>query len=155
MCFTSFTIPLDALSSLTQTNPIYLLGRFTQCVSDYETGRVSYARAFHLYRNSTNLWTKVEIPFALNDIGRSQIVLDSKDNAYVVLPFGIIATASKSTTWTDWTEVFTGSGLSAFGEVTIDRSRALASSIVGIFYQKTSSGTTPSAVGLTHFNLLG
>lgn len=97
----------------------------------------------------------MEIPFAINNVGRSQIVLDSKDNAYVVLPYGIIVTASKSTTWTDWTEVFTGSGLSAFGEITLDRIRALASSIVGIFYQKTSSGTTPSAVGLTHFNLLG
>lgn len=120
---------------------------------NYETGRVAYARPFHLYRNSTNLWTKFEIPFALSSVGRSQIVLDTSDNAYVVLPFGRIVTASKSSGWTDWTEVFTGSALGAFGEVTIDRSRE-ASGIASFMFQKNSTGTTPSSVQLVHFNLL-
>ncbi|KAF8315165.1 hypothetical protein DL93DRAFT_2057493 [Clavulina sp. PMI_390] len=131
----------------------YVPGRFTQCVSSYETGRVEYGRAFHLYRNSTNLWTKFEIPLDLDSVGRSQIVLDSSDNAFVFFPYGRVMSASKSTSWTDWTEVFTGSGMNIFGEIAIDRSRALSSSIVGILYQKNSTGTTPSAVGVSHFTL--
>lgn len=135
----------------------YVPGRFTQCISNYETDRAANGYAFHLYRNSSNLWTKFEIPQALNNIGRSQIVLDSSDNAYVILPYVRIISATKSSKWTDWAIVYDGTatGLGAFGEVTVDRSRVKSDNIVGIFYQKASSGTTPSAVQLIEFNLAG
>ncbi|KAJ3510422.1 hypothetical protein NLJ89_g4688 [Agrocybe chaxingu] len=116
----------------------YVPGRFGQCVTSYVRDRTANGRAFHVYKNSNGSFTKMEIPFALNAVGRSQIVLDGNDNAYVVLPFVRIATASKSSGWTDWTIAYDGvaQGLNAFGEVK-------------------SSGTTPSAVRLIDFNLNG
>lgn len=135
----------------------YRIGRFTQCVTNYETDRVSYARPFHLYRSSTGAFTKVEIPFAINSVGRSQIVMDAFDNVYVILPYVRIVTASKSSGWKDWTLAYDGvsDGLNAFGEVTVDRAR-ISSGVLSVLYQeKTSSGTNPSAVRIIDFTLNG
>lgn len=98
----------------------------------------------------------MEIPFPINAVGRSQIVLDSADNAYVVLPYVRIVTASKATGWTDWTLAYDGvaAGLQAFGEVTVDRAR-VPSGILSILYQLNSTGTTPSPVKVIDFSLNG
>ncbi|KAF8182304.1 hypothetical protein BJ912DRAFT_978539 [Pholiota molesta] len=135
----------------------YVPGRFTQCVTDYAANRTSYARPFHVFRSTNGTFTKVEIPFALNAVGRSQIVLDKSDNAYVVLPYVRIVTASKASGWTDWTLVYDGvaQGLNAFGEVTVDRARVTNNGVLSILYQLTSSGTTPSAVKVIDFSLNG
>lgn len=138
----------------------YVPERFTSCVTDYPANRTSDGRAFHLYRNSTNLWTKFEIPFPLDSVGRSQIVLDASDNAYVFMPLGRIATASKNSSWTDWKIAYDGvtDDLDVFGEVTLDKSRIPGEKIVGMFYQKNSTNitaSTPSAVELVEFQLLG
>jgi hypothetical protein len=130
----------------------YVPGRFTQCVSNFTRQRVSSGRAFHLVRNAQGTWRKVEIPVALHAFGRSQIVLDRADNAYVVLPYGRIVTASKASGWTDWTLRFDGSGLDAFGEVVVDRAR-VGSGVLSIMYQRRSSGTTPSPIRVIDFRL--
>lgn len=98
----------------------------------------------------------MEIPFAVNGVGRSQIVLDANDNVYVILPFVRIATASKSSGWTDWTMAYDGvaQGLNAFGEVTLDRA-GLGDGVLSILYQVKSSGTTPSSVRLLDVRLNG
>ncbi|KAJ7168321.1 hypothetical protein C8R43DRAFT_983989 [Mycena crocata] len=134
----------------------YVPGRFTQCVTNYETDRPSFARAFHVYRSANGTFTKVEIPFAIQSVGRSQIVMDAADNVYVVLPFVKVVTASKASGWTDWTMAYDGTatGLRAFGEVTLDRAR-IPSGVMSVLYQQTSSGTTPSAVKLIDFTLNG
>ncbi|KAF7359237.1 hypothetical protein MSAN_01265900 [Mycena sanguinolenta] len=135
----------------------YVPGRFTQCVENYETVRPEFARPFHLYQNPNGTFTKVEIPFFIDSVGRSQIVLDSADNAYVIMPFVRIATASKASGWTDWTVVYNGTsqGLNAFGEITLDRAR-VSSGLVSVLYQQNSTGpTTPSAVKLIDFTLNG
>ncbi|RDB14879.1 hypothetical protein Hypma_016361 [Hypsizygus marmoreus] len=132
----------------------YIPGRFTQCVTSYQNDRTAYARPFHVYRSSNGTFTKVEIPFAINSVGRSQIVIDNADNIYVVLPYVRVVTASKSSGWTDWTLAYDGvaAGLNAFGEVTVDRAR-VASGVLSVLYQVKSSGTTPSAVRVVDFNL--
>ncbi|KAJ7460939.1 hypothetical protein B0H11DRAFT_2057499 [Mycena galericulata] len=135
----------------------YVPGRFTQCVTNYETDRPLYARPFHLYESPNGTFTKVEIPFAIQSVGRSQIVMDAKDNIYVVLPFVRVVTASKATGWTDWTMVYNGTatGLNAFGEVTLDRAR-IPSGVMSVLYQQNSTGTTtPSPVHLIDFTLNG
>jgi hypothetical protein len=124
----------------------YVPGRFTQCVSNFVAQRRSFGRAFHLTQNAQGQWRKIEIPVALNAFGRSQIVLDSADNAYVVLPFGRIVTASEASGWTDWTLRFDAATLGAFGEVVIDRSRVASDGVLSILYQRSSSGTTPSQI---------
>ncbi|KAL0952485.1 hypothetical protein HGRIS_006749 [Hohenbuehelia grisea] len=133
----------------------YVPGRFGQCVTNYASDRTANGRAFHVYKSSGGSFTKVEIPFALNSVGRSQIVLDANDNLYVVLPFVRIVTASKSSGWTDWTMAYDGvaSGLNAFGEVTVDRAR-ISSGVLSILYQLKGSGSS-SAVKLIDFNLNG
>jgi len=130
----------------------YVPGRFTQCVSNVVQQRTSFGRAFHLRRDAQGAWRKVEIPVALNAFGRSQIVLDAADNAYVVLPFGRIVTASKASGWTDWTVRFDGAGLNAFGEVVVDRSR-VSQGVLSLLYQQRSSGTTPSPIRVADFRL--
>ena len=47
-------------------------------------------------------------------------MFDRHDNTYVVMPFGRIVTASRASGWTDWTLLFDGAGLNAFGEVIVD-----------------------------------
>lgn len=130
-------------------------GRFTQCVENYETDRPAFARPFHVYRSANGTFTKVEIPFAIQSVGRSQIVMDAADNVYVVLPFVRVVTASKASGWTDWTMVYNGTatGLNAFGEVTLDRAR-IPSAVMSVLYQQSSSGP-PSAVKLIDFTLNG
>jgi hypothetical protein len=131
----------------------YVPGRFTQCVTGYAADRTSYARPFHVYRDAGGAWHKLEIPVALGATGRSQLVLDSADNAYVVLPFGRIVTASRASGWTDWSVRFDGAGLNAFGEVVVDRSRVDSDNILSIMYQQRSSGSTPSALRVIDFRL--
>jgi hypothetical protein len=131
----------------------YVPGRFTQCVTGYAADRTAYARPFHVYRDAAGAWHKMEIPVALGATGRSQLVLDPADNAYVVLPFGRIVSASRASGWTDWTVRFDGAGLNAFGEVVVDRSRVDSEHILSIMYQQKSSGTTPSALRVIDFRL--
>ncbi|MEH1130628.1 BNR repeat-containing protein [Micromonospora sp. CPCC 206061] len=131
----------------------YVPGRFGQCVTNFTSQRRASGRAFHLVRNAQGTWRKIEIPVALNAFGRSQIVLDRSDNAYVVLPFGRIVSASKASGWTDWTQQFDGAGLNAFGEVVVDRSRVATEGVLSILYQRRSSGTTPSPIRVVDFRL--
>jgi len=130
----------------------YVPGRFTQCVSNVVTQRVSFGRAFHLVRSAQGTWRKIEIPVALNAFGRSQVVLDRADNAYVVLPYGRIVTASRVSGWTDWTLRFDGAGLGAFGEVVVDRTR-VRDGVLSILYQRRSTGSTPSPIRVVDFQL--
>ncbi|GAA3751217.1 BNR repeat-containing protein [Plantactinospora mayteni] len=131
----------------------YVPGRFTSCVTSYASARRANGRAFHLFRNPSGVWRKVEIPVPLNATGRSQVVLDAADNAYVVLPYGRIVTASRASGYTDWTVRFDGAGLNAFGEVIVDRARVESDGVLSILYQRASSGSTPSPIRVVDFRL--
>jgi hypothetical protein len=95
----------------------------------------------------------MEIPVPLNAMGRSQLVLDAADNAYVVLPYGRIVTASKASGYTDWTVRFDAAGLNAFGEVVVDRTRVESDGVLSIMYQRSSGGSTPSPIRVVDFRL--
>ncbi|MET0132690.1 MAG: BNR repeat-containing protein, partial [Kibdelosporangium sp.] len=131
----------------------YVPGRFTQCVESYAAQRKQYARAFHLARGTDGKWTKREVPFALNSTGRTRIVFDNQDNAYLVLPYGRIVTATRSAGWTDWTVVFDRPAMNIFGEVNVDYSRVRGEGVLSILYQQTSTGTTPSPIRVADFRL--
>lgn len=100
---------------------------------------------------------KTEIPFAIESVGRSQIALDSADNAYVVLPYVKVVSATASAGYGDWTLVYDGAsaGLKAFGEVTVDRVGLIGSGreTLGVLFQESSSGSTPSAVRVVEFDI--
>ncbi|MEV6170634.1 BNR repeat-containing protein [Streptomyces sp. NPDC051954] len=131
----------------------YVPGRFGQCTTNYVSDRTTNGRAFHLRKNSAGTWQKTEIPLALNSSQRTRLVLDKYDNAYAVLPFGRIAGASKASGYADWTLLFDGSGLNAFGEVVIDEMRIAQDNVLSVMYQEKSSGTTPSALRVADFRL--
>lgn len=68
----------------------YVPGRFTQCVSSYVTQRRSSGRALHLTRNAQGVWTKLEIPVALNAFGRSQILYQRSSSGTTPSPIRVI-----------------------------------------------------------------
>ncbi|MEU9186988.1 BNR repeat-containing protein [Streptomyces sp. NPDC048484] len=131
----------------------YVPGRFGQCTTDYVGDRTANGRAFHLRKTATGAWRKTEIPVALNSSQRTRLILDKYDNAYAVLPFGRIVAASAASGHSDWTTLFDGSGLNAFGEVLVDETRIAQDGVLSILYQVRSSGTTPSALRVIDFGL--
>ncbi|HEY8984427.1 MAG TPA: BNR repeat-containing protein [Streptomyces sp.] len=131
----------------------YVPGRFGQCTTNYVNDRTANGRAFHLRKNGSGGWQKTEIPVPLNSSQRTKLVLDRYDNAYAVLPSGRIAAASKASGHTDWTLLYDGSALNAFGEVVIDETRIAADGVLSFMYQEKSRGTTPSALYVVDFTL--
>ncbi|MDQ1034433.1 hypothetical protein QFZ75_000849 [Streptomyces sp. V3I8] len=131
----------------------YVPGRFGQCTTNYVSDRTANGRAFHLRKAATGTWRKTEIPVALNSSQRTRLVLDKYDNAYAILPFGRIAAASAASGHTDWTTLFDGSGLNAFGEVLVDETRIAQDGVLSVLYQVRSTGTTPSALRVIDFGL--
>ncbi|WP_055532310.1 BNR repeat-containing protein [Streptomyces graminilatus] len=131
----------------------YVPGHLGRCTTGYVTDRTANGRAFHLRKDSAGSWHKTEIPVPLNSSQRTRLILDAYDNAYAILPFGRIAGASKSSGYTDWTVLFDGVGLNAFGEVVIDETRIAQDNVLSVLYQETSSGTTPSALRVADFRL--
>ncbi|MEW2567913.1 BNR repeat-containing protein [Streptomyces sp. NPDC047070] len=131
----------------------YVPGRFGQCTTNYVADRTPNGRAFHVRRTAAGAWSKTEIPIALNSSQRTRLVLDKYDNAYAILPFGRIAAASAASGHTDWTTLFDGSGLDAFGEVLVDETRIAQDGVLSVLYQVRSTGTTPSALRVVDFAL--
>ncbi|MFF3501252.1 BNR repeat-containing protein [Streptomyces sp. NPDC003247] len=131
----------------------YVPGRFGQCTTDYVADRTANGRAFHVRKNASGIWQKTEIPVPLNSSQRTKLVLDTYDNAYAILPFGRIAGASKASGHTDWTLLFDGGDLNAFGEVVVDETRVAQDGVLSVMYQEKSSGTTPSALRVVDFRL--
>lgn len=127
----------------------YVPGRFTQCVTAYAADRIRWGRTFHVTRNANGTWTKREVPIPPNATGRTQIVFDQEDNAYLVMPFGRIVAASKASGWTDWTVLFDRPGMNVFGEVNVD----LAGGVLSVLYQQRSTGTTPSPIRVADFRI--
>jgi hypothetical protein len=120
---------------------------------DYVTERVRHARAHHLRKDASGHWLKTEIPIPLASSRRTRLVLDRYDNAYAVLPYGRIAAASRDSGHTDWTVLFDGEGLNAFGEVVVDETRIAADGVLSFLYQERSTGTTPSPLHVVDFAL--
>jgi hypothetical protein len=127
----------------------YVPGRFTQCVTSYAADRTRWARTFHLTRTANGSWTKREVPIPPNATGRTRIVFDSSDNAYLIMPFGKIVAASKASGWTDWTTLFDRPSMNVFGEVNV----SLANGVLSVLYQQRSSGTTPSPIRVADFRI--
>ncbi|GLI01660.1 BNR repeat-containing protein [Phytohabitans aurantiacus] len=129
----------------------YVPERFVPAVSDFVADRERYGRVYHLWLDRERGWRKTEIPVPLAAFGRSQLVLDSADNAYLVLPYGRIVTASAASGWTDWTPRLEGAGLGAFGEVVVDRTRMVTDGVLSILYQRPSTGDEPSPIHVADF----
>jgi len=131
----------------------YVPGRFTQCVTGYAADRTRWGRVFHVHRLANGTWTKREVPVPPNATGRTRLVFDRADNAYLVMPYGRIVSASAASGWTDWTLVFDRPDLNVFGEVTVDTARVAGEGVLSVVYQRRSTGTTPSPLHVADFRL--
>ncbi|MET9451706.1 BNR repeat-containing protein [Streptomyces cinerochromogenes] len=131
----------------------YVPGRFGRCTTDHVADRTAHGRAFHLRKTASGGWRKTEIPVPLASSQRTKLVLDRYDNAYAVLPYGRIAAASQACGYTDWTLLYDGGGLNAFGEVVIDETRIRADNVLSFLYQEKSADTTPSPLHVADFAL--
>jgi hypothetical protein len=120
-------------------------------VTDYVADRRAQGRVFHLYRDAGGRWHKTEIPVPLHAFGRSQLVLDPADNAYLVMPHGRVVTASAGQRWLDWTLRFDGAGLDAFGEVLVDGAGLAGDGVLSVMYQRNSTGRRPSPLCVADF----
>jgi hypothetical protein len=127
----------------------YVPGRFTQCVTSYAADRTRWGRTFHLTRRADGSWTKREVPVPPNATGRTKIVFDSSDNAYLIMPYGRIVAASKESGWTDWAVLFDRPSMNVFGEVNVD----LSGGVLSVQYQQRSTGTTPSPIRVADFRI--
>lgn len=125
--------------------------RFTTCVTDFVGQRRQYGRVFHLFRDRRGRWHRDELPEPLNAFGRSRLVFTPEQDAYVVMPFGRILTASARDGWRHWRKVY--DGLDAFGEVLVDESRVALDRTLSVFYQEPSEGTAPSPIHVADFAL--
>ncbi|MEV7099567.1 BNR repeat-containing protein [Amycolatopsis sp. NPDC051045] len=130
----------------------YVPGRFTQCVTNYSAQRKQYGRTFFLSRAVDGTWTKREVPVAPESTQRTKLVFDRGDNAYLVMPYGRIVAATKTSGWTDWKTVYSPD-LQAFGEVDVDDSRLATDGVLSVMYQQVSTGTTPSPIRVADFRL--
>jgi len=125
----------------------------TECVTDFTAQRRSQGRVYHQHRDADGRWVETQLPVPLEAFGRSRIGFDRADNAYAVLPYGRILTASQSSGWTDWTLRFDPKDFDAFGEVLVDDTRAARDGTISVMYQQRSHGTTPSPVKVADFRL--
>ncbi|GAA4624602.1 BNR repeat-containing protein [Actinoallomurus vinaceus] len=131
----------------------YVPAEAKSCVTNYVADRTAYGRDYHLWRDSSGTWHKTQIPVPLNATGRSKIVFDRDDNAYVIMPFGRVVAASRASGWTDWKVLYDAKTLNAFGEVDVDASRLRSQGLLSFMYQQKSTGTTPSAVRVIDFRI--
>lgn len=143
----------------------YVRGGLAGGCVETEAERVDKATNTIRYQKADGTWTYSGVTLGGADYfleypsgraGRSQLVVDSAHNFYVIMPGGRILSAS-APTYTDWAVVFNGitEGWNAFGECLIDRSRVLSDGVVSVGYQRQSSGTTPSAFCVRDFQLGG
>src|SRR5690606_14894928 len=85
------------------------------------------AFVFHYWRNANGVWSRSQLPY-MPGVSRSDIAMDSSNNAYVVMPSSLsgvtsIATAKASTNWTDWQIVHAEPRARFASEPLIDQSR--------------------------------
>ncbi|MCP4541025.1 MAG: Tat pathway signal sequence domain protein, partial [Chloroflexi bacterium] len=125
----------------------------TLCVTDFAAARLANGRPHHLWRDENGVWTKTEIPFLQGRVGRSKLVFDSFNTAYVVLPDLRIVAASADSQWTDWRLVFDAADVSIFGEVAIDRQRVKFDDVLSVLYREALDGDNPAPVRLVDFQL--
>lgn len=131
----------------------YRPGRFGHCSTDFVQDRRDNGYVFHLHRDGAGSWNKVELPEPLHAFGRSRLVLAPDDTAYAVLPFGRIMAASAEEGWADWTMVYDGADIDAFGEVLVDESRVAQDGVLTVFYQEPGEGASSSPIRAADFRL--
>ena len=129
------------------------LAKLGGCHTSTYSQRAQYARPYHHWRAPDGTWHTTELPFYSGSAGRTKLLFDRADNAYLVLPDGRIAVATAATSWSDWRIVFAASDVDNIAELIVDRQRLQHDGVLSVAYQETSSNSTPSAFRVADFVL--
>ncbi|GIF74441.1 hypothetical protein Asi02nite_39590 [Asanoa siamensis] len=127
------------------------LARLGGCHTSTYTQRKQYAKPFHHWREANGTWRTMELPFYNNSAGRTKILFDAHDTAYVVLPDGRIVAATAATNWQDWRVVFQDSAVRPIAELTVDRQRLRRDGVLSVAYIEQSVNHAPSAFRVADF----
>ncbi|MBC7591594.1 MAG: BNR-4 repeat-containing protein [Salinibacterium sp.] len=122
------------------------------CHTSTYAQRSQLAKPFHHWRDADGVWQSFELPFYSQSAGRTKILFDRFDTAYVVLPDGRIAAATAAASWSDWRLVFDAPDVENIAELIVDRSRLLSEGVLSVAYQETSLNNTPSAFRVADFS---
>lgn len=124
------------------------------CVLDFYGERAAGARPQHSWRDLDGVWRTTPLPMLSGSAGRTKLVFDRRDDAFVVLPDGRIAAAHAATGWTDWRIVHDGDGIAPVNELVVDRQRIAYDGVLSIAYQERSPvRDAPSAFRVADFRL--
>jgi hypothetical protein len=123
------------------------------CHDETYPDRLAYARPFHQWRDADGTWHRFELPFRSGSAGRTKLLFDKHDSAYLVLPDGRIAVATAAAEWKDWKVVFDGEDVDNIAELIIDRQRLDVDGVLSVAYQeKSATKDAPSAFRVADFS---
>lgn len=123
---------------------------------DYYEQRGELAQPVHRWRGTDGTWHATTLPFRMGNGGRSSLVLDASDTAYLVLPDGRVVAATAAGGWSDWTLVFDAADVDSVSETVVDHDRALVDGVLSVMYQERGSVPhAPSAFRVADFALGG
>lgn len=141
------------LHVVTSSVPQRDLASIGGCVNDFYIQRKALATPTHTWRSPDGRWHSLELPTRSNSSGRTKLLFDKRDNAYVVLPDARIMASTAVSGWSDWRLVFSDPAVHAVSELVIDRTRLTHDGILTVAYQEPSVGGAPSAYRLADFSL--
>lgn len=127
------------------------LAKMGGCHTSTYSQREQYARPYHHWRDSDGTWNTMLLPYYSNSAGRTKLLFDKHDTAYLVLPDGRIAAATAATEWTDWRIVFSDPAVKPVAELIVDRERLLDEGVLSVAYLQQSVGGAPSEFRVADF----
>jgi hypothetical protein len=116
------------------------LAKLGGCHTSTYSQRKQYAKPFHHWRDASGTWHSMELPFYNNSAGRTKLLFDRSDTAYLVLPDGRIATATARSEWTDWKIVFDDPEVKPLAETIVDRKRLRSEGVLSVAYLQAGNG---------------
>ncbi len=149
-------VPVDHLMNNQETQAFDSAGRVHVVVSQLTTRRltaiggcrnityavrVGRAQPVHYWRDLAGQWHSAVLPYVNPGRGRTKLVFDRWDTAYLVLPDGRVVAATAQSRWTRWRLVFRDPSVLPAGELIVDRQRILADGVLSMaFIQRSSDG---------------
>ncbi|KQS66724.1 hypothetical protein ASG41_09790 [Modestobacter sp. Leaf380] len=110
------------------------------CHTSTYSQRAQYAKPFHHWRDAQGTWRSMELPFYSNSAGRTKLLFDAQDTAWVVLPDGRVVTATAASTWSDWQLAFSDPAADPLAELVVDRTRLQRDGVLSMAYLQVGDG---------------
>jgi hypothetical protein len=130
------------------------LAKLGGCHTDTYGQRAQFARPYHHWRSADGTWHTLQLPYYSGSSGRTKLLFDRHDNAFVVLPDARIVAATAERGWSDWRLVFAAADVDNVSELIYDRARLERDGVLSVAYQETSATTdAPSAFRVADFRL--